>query len=64
MRDFMPDPYADPAAIAAQGFVDDAYLAEIAGIAFESAATEDQTAFTLKIRKIVFHGLDTAALGR
>lgn len=58
IKDFRPDVYASPTAINAAGHVDDAYMGDIAGIAFENAAPMDQLTYTVKINKIVFHGLD------
>ena len=60
MKDFRPDPYEDPAVIAAQGFVDDAYMQNVNGLSIESASTHDQTTFAVNIKKIVLHGLDDA----
>ena len=62
IKDFRPDPYLDADAIAAAGFVDAAYLANVTGLAIESASTADSTSFKVEIKKIVVHGLDSAAL--
>jgi len=57
MKDFSPDPYADPARLAAAGFVDSAYLSKVVGLAFESASVKDNTTFQVKIKQIHVHGL-------
>jgi len=46
--------------IAAQGFVDDAYMQNVNGLSIESASTHDQTTFAVNIKKIVLHGLEDA----
>jgi hypothetical protein len=60
-KDFMPDPYAEPAKIAAQGFVDKAYMAKVVGLSFESACVKDKLDFQLKIKRIDIHGLSASA---
>lgn len=57
IKDFRPDPYESAEVIATAGHVDAAYLAEVVGVAFESAATTDQTSLEVQIKQIVFHGL-------
>ncbi len=57
VKDFRPDPYADPVAIAKASFVDSDYLGKVAGLSFESASTKDEVSFTLKIKQIIVHGL-------
>ncbi len=62
VKDFRPDPYLNADAIAAAGFVNSTYLSEVIGLGIESASTEDSSSFKVDIKKIVVHGLDTAAL--
>jgi hypothetical protein len=60
VKDFSPDPYADPAKLATAGFVDSAYMSKVIGIAFESASVKDNTSFQVKIKQIHVHGLGPA----
>jgi hypothetical protein len=61
IKDFSPDPYADPEKVGSAGLVDNAYLGKVLGLAFESASTKDNTSFTVKIKQIHFHGLSGAS---
>lgn len=56
IKDLRPDPYAAPTALASANFVDAGYMARVAGLSFESAATKPGT-YTVKIKRIVVHGL-------
>jgi len=60
IKDFTPDPYADPAALRTAGFVDAAYMAKVIGLSFESASTKDNTSYQVKIKRLIIHGLGPA----
>jgi len=56
IKDFTPDPYQDPTAIASHDFVDAAYMAKVVGISFESASVKDNRMFNVKIKRVIVHG--------
>ena len=64
IKDFRPDNYTDPNKIASAGFVDQAYLEKVIGISIEAAPTTGQRDFTVKIKRIVSHGLTPQASAR
>ena len=62
IKDFRPDPYANPSDIASQEFADADYMAKISGIAIENASPSDQVSYTVTISDSIFHGLDSGSL--
>ncbi|HVR64181.1 MAG TPA: hypothetical protein VMU50_19915 [Polyangia bacterium] len=64
VKDFMPGPEATAAQVTAAGLVGGDYMAKVAGIAFESAATAvtGGKMFTTHIDQLTLHGADTTAL--
>jgi hypothetical protein len=72
VKDFFPGPEAGESQLASASLVDSAYLANVTGIAFESAATQAAPSgapgafvggtFTTKIEQLTLHGVATASL--
>jgi hypothetical protein len=64
IKDFFPGPEATAAQVAAAGLVDPSYMAKVAGIAIESAATGVTGAktFTAHIAQLTLHGAATSGL--
>jgi hypothetical protein len=64
VKDFFPGPEASAADVSAATLVDGAYMAQVSGIAFESAATAvtGAKAFNTHIEQITLHGVASASL--
>jgi len=61
VKDFRPDPYADASNIDSAEPVDDAFMADVVGLAIENASTRDNVTYDVQIKRMVIHGLGEVA---
>jgi hypothetical protein len=61
VKDFRPDNYSDAAQIGAADFVGEDFMKNVAGIAFDAAPGTASRDFSVKIKRIVVHGLSVGS---